>query len=477
MIRDTQRPAAIHVDDAKAAARVLVAAPKTVSRKSIFLILFAALLVNAAVVLVGLPTVSRPLALTSGMTAWYSMNFGDLYDAIAKNLDEGNGYRVDASTGLTMLREPGYPLMLAAAFKLGGYGIEPARVVCVLLAFGTALLLVPLARKITGDAMVATAAALLFLLYPGTLVAEARAGVEIPSIFTVVLFMLVLYNAVEKGSLLRYCAAGLLLGMAVLVRSQALLFPLLLFVYLLIFASKSTSERVKIALRIAALGLGAVVVMSPWIIRNYRLVHKLVPTATVAGVAAQEGLYTCKNTSAVESFSIAQTEAGFERERFAKQLGIPSVGPYYQLFYTPQDEVAFNQALLSSVSTEYRSHPELLARCAAKNLFFNFWFLGKSQQSAPLNVLVQVPLLGLALAGFVVLWKRSLLHKAGIVLLYILYIPVVQAPIIAHTRHSMLIVPFLAILGAVSLVSAWRGLRMHNSGAPERQTVAATSGE
>ena len=29
------------------------------------------------------------------MTAWYSMSFGDLYDLIAKNLDEGNGYRVD----------------------------------------------------------------------------------------------------------------------------------------------------------------------------------------------------------------------------------------------------------------------------------------------------------------------------------------------------------------------------------------------
>lgn len=467
----TQQLAAIHTGDAQPAARLPLPAAKGFGWKSIFLILFAALLLNAAIVLVGLPTVSHPLTLTSGMTAWYSMNFGDLYDGIAKNLDQGNGYRADANTGLTMLREPGYPLLLAAAFKVGGYGIEPARVVCVLLAFGTALLLVALARGITGDAMIALCAALLFLLYPGTLVAEARAGVEIPSVFTVVLFMLALYGAVEKGSLLRYWAAGLLLGMAVLVRSQVLLFPLVLLVYF-VFVSKNTSERVKVVLRIAALGLGAVLVMSPWIIRNYMLAHKFVPTATVAGVAAQEGLYTCQNVSATEPFFQAQTDAGFERERFAKQLGIPSVGPYYQLFYTPQDEVAFNQALLSSVSAEYRSHPGLLARCAAKNLFFNFWFLGKSQQSAPLNVLVQAPLLGLALAGFVVLWKRGLLRDMSIVLLYILYIPVIQAPIIAHTRHSMLIVPFLAILGAVSLVSAWQALRMHNSGAPQPQTAA-----
>ena len=468
-MHETQQLAAIHVDDNEPAARVNVPAPKAFSRKSIFLLLFAALLLNAAIVLVGLPKVSRVFALT------YSMNFGDLYDLIAKNLEEGKGYRVDPYMSLTMLREPAYPLFLVAVFKLGGYGIQTARVACVLLAFVAALMLQLLTRRITSDAMIAVSAALLFLLYPGTLVAEARAGIEIPCVFAVVLFMLALHSAVEKGSLLLYWAAGLLLGVAVMVRSQILLFPLLLLVYLL-FTSKSTSERVKIVLRIAVLGLGAMVVMSPWIIRNYRLVHKLIPSATVAGVAAQEGLYTCENASADEPFLLAQTKAGFARAQFAKQLGMPFVGPYYQLFYTPQDEVAFNHALLRSVSAEYRSHPELLATCATKNLFFNFWFLGKRPQSTLLNVVVQTPLLGLALAGVVILWKRGLLGKTGIVLLYVLYVPVVQAPIIAHARHSMMIVPFLAILGAVSLVSAWRALRIQNSGAPSQQTFAGTGG-
>lgn len=438
--------------------------------RSVFLILFAALLVNAAIVLVGLPKVSSHLEST------YSTNWGDLYDLIARNLDHGNGYRVEPTTGYTMLREPGYPLLLAAIFELGGPALQQARVACVMLAFGAALMLMRLARRITGAETTALVAALLFLLYPGILVAEAHGGIEIPSIFTVMLFMLVLHGAVEKGSLWRYGAAGLLLGLAALVRSEVLLFPLFLLVYL-VFASKGAGERLKMATRIAALGLGTVVVMSPWIIRNYRLVHKIVPGATVAGVAAQEGLYTCESAAPGESFAQAETDAGFKRAEIARQLGKQFIGPYYQLFYTPQDEFAFNQALLSHVSTEYRSHPELLARCATKNLFFNFWFLGKRRQSILLNVLVQAPLLGLALAGVVVLWKRGLLHKAGIVLLYILYIPTVHAPIIAHARHSTLTVPFLAILAAISLVAACRALRLRNSGAPWRQTAAATSGE
>jgi 4-amino-4-deoxy-L-arabinose transferase-like glycosyltransferase len=467
---EIQRSAAIHVDDGEPAARIRVPAPEPFSWKSIFLILFAALLANAAIVLVGLPEVRSALAPT------YSMGFGDLYDLIAKNLDQGNGYRVEPAMGNTMLREPGYPLLLAAVFKLGGYGIQQARVACVLLAFGAALLLLRLTRKITGDAMTALAAALLFLLYPGILVAEARAGIEIPSIFTVLLFMLVLYSAVEKGCLWRYWAAGLLLGVAVLVRSEVLLFPLLLLVYLLL-AVRGWVEGRKVVERIAVLALGAVVVISPWITRNYVLVHEFVPTATVAGVAAQEGLYTCENAAPAEPFVEGQTRAGLERAELATQLGMPFIGPYYQLFYTPHDEIAFNHALLNHVSTEYRSHPALLARCAAKNLFFNFWFLGKGRQSTLLNVIVQAPLLGLALGGVAVLRKRGLLRKAGIVLLYILYIPAVHAPIIAHARHSMLIVPFLATLAAAFLVSAWRARRMQNSGAPLQQTVAATSGE
>src|SRR5271157_1403588 len=225
MMLETERLTAIHVDDAEPAARVPLPAPKAVSRKFIFLILFAALLVNAAIVHVGLPKVSSAFPLT------YSTDFGDFYDMIAKNLAQGNGYRIDPAMGYTMLREPGYPLLLAAVFKLGGYGMQQARVACVLLAFGAALMLLLLTGKITGDAMTALAAALLFLLYPGTLVAEVRAGIEIPSIFTVMLFLLMLYSAEEKGNLWRYGATGLLLGVAVLVRSAVLMFPLFLLVY------------------------------------------------------------------------------------------------------------------------------------------------------------------------------------------------------------------------------------------------------
>jgi 4-amino-4-deoxy-L-arabinose transferase-like glycosyltransferase len=448
----TQQLEAIPAVEAEPAACVPGPSVKAFGRKSVSFILFTALLVNAAMVIVGSPKLSSLLGPS------YNLQLHDLYDLIAENLDQGHGYRADARMSETMLREPGYPLFLAGIFKLGGgYSMRTARIGCVLLAFGAALMLLWLARKITDDPMTALAAALLFLLYPGILAAEARAGVEVPCIFTVMLFMLVLHSAVEKGSLGRYWAAGLLLGAAVLVRGEVLLFPVPLLVYLLV-ATKHRAQRRKLMERIAVLALGTAVVMSPWIIRNYRLVHRFVPTPTIAGLAAQAGLYSCEEASPDEPFYLTDTEAGFEREEIARQLGMRFTGSYFQLFYTPQDELAFYQGLLNRVSNEYRSHPEILASCAAKNILFNFWFLGKTPKGVLLNVFVQAPLLALALAGVLVLWKRKLLRNTEIILLYILYILAVHAPMVAEARYSMLVVPFLTILAAAFLVWAWREL-------------------
>lgn len=423
--------------------------------RSVFLILSVALLINAGILFVVVPSLSGLLS------PRYSIHFQDLYDLIANNLLHGNGYRVEAGMSETMIREPGYPLFLAIVFKIGGYHIEAARLANLLLAFGVAFMIMRLIRRVTEDRITALLAAMLFLFYPGTLISEARGGVEIAFIFTVMLFMLALHRAVEKGNLWRYCVAGAILGVAVLVRGVVLLFPLLLLVYL-VLAANGASERLKVALRIAVLALAMVVVTLPWIIRNYMLVHEFVPTATVAGVAAQEGLYTCQHLSFDTDFFVVQREAGRERSRLAGRLGIPFIGTYtYQFFYDARDEVAFNKSLLAGVATEYGRDPTLLASCGGKNLFFNFWFLAKTWQATCLNMLIQVPLLALALSGIFVLRKRCLLRKMGIMLTFVLYVPAVHAPILAHARYTMAVVPFLTILASISLVSGLRLYRAH----------------
>ncbi len=411
-------------------------------------ILVVAFLLMAAVLFLVLPRLGQ------GSVSEYTLSFSDGYDLIANNIVQGNGYRFQANASETMMREPGYPLFLAGVFRVGGYNIDAARWANWLLTIGIAFLLMRLAQIVTNDRTTALIATLLFLFYPSTLIAEARGSVEILFIFAVLVFMLLLYHAVAKGQGWRYLIAGLALGVVVQVRSTPLVFPFLLLLYFLLFAG-NTTKRLKAVSNVAVLCLGMVVVMIPWIVRNYMLVRHFVPTASAQGVALQEGQYTCQHLTFKDNFYAIQRQAGLKRAAIAAELGVPFDGAYYyQVFFAPRDEWAFNKTLLQRAKKEYADHPALLADCACKNLF-NFWFLGKTWHATGINMLVQVPLLVLALSGLYLLQKRGQLSQMGLILMFILSIMVVHLPTIAHARHSVPLVPFLAIPASVSLVSIW----------------------
>lgn len=416
-----------------------------------FVILMVAFIVKATVLFVGLP------AITEVLSPRYAVGFADDYDRLADNIVQGNGYRIEPSLTETMLREPGYPLFLAGVFKFGGYNIVAARLANLLLAVGIALMIVRLAQRVADDRLTGLIAALIFLFHPGIVVAEARGGVEMLFIVAVMLFMLTIHSAVIKGDLWRYFVAGAALGFAVLIRSTPLLFPIFLFFYIIIIDGNA-SGRLRLVQKHLVLVIGMATVMSPWVIRNYALVHEFVPTGTVQGHAAQEGLYTCKRLTFDQGFQKLQGESAGERNKVASELGVPFKGGYYQLFYSAKDEVAFNRKLLQKVATEYQEDPILLAKCVTRNIF-NFWFLGKTWQATGFNLLVQLPLLMMALGGVYVLLKQGRLRRAGIILIFMIYVMAVHLPIIAHTRHSIPLLPFLAILASVSLVTIWRGYK------------------
>ena len=380
----------------------------------------------------------------------YGLQFADGYDLIASNLANGSGYRWNVDMGETMMREPGYPLFLAAVFKVAGHHIEAARSANWLLTIGIVAMIVRLTRFITDDRNTATIAGLLFLFHPGTLIAEARGGVEILFIFAAFLFMVALHEAVEKGKLWRYSVAGLGLGAVVQVRSTPIVFPALLLFYL-VFRVYGMREWRRAVLNTAIVGLGMVLVMTPWMIRNYLLVHEFVPVATLQGVALQEGQYTCRKLSPGTDFYVLGREAGRERGDLASRLGLRFEGAeYFQFFYDPHDEWAFNNLLLQEAKDEYINHPGLLAECVGKNLF-NFWFLGKTWQITGLNMLIQAPLLGLAVGGFYLLWRRDALRRIGLILTFVVSIVAVHLPIVAEARYSIPVFAFLAIPAAVSI--------------------------
>jgi 4-amino-4-deoxy-L-arabinose transferase-like glycosyltransferase len=418
------------------------------------LVLLPVFFVTAAILFIGMPILQHYAAYR------YGLGFADGYGILAENLANGTGYRWRADMAGTMMREPGYPLLLAAALKIGGYRIEAARLLNLLLAVGIAGMLIALARRMTGDSRAPLIAAVLFLVHPGTWIAEARGGVEILFIFVGLVFMLALDWATEKGGLWRYLLAGLAFGVVLQVRSTPMAFPVLLLLYV-IFSATGAQERLAAAVRVAALVIGMGLVMIPWVVRNYRLVHEFVPVATLSGVALQEGLCMCRNVSfGVDLYPVGQA-AGRERGELARELAMRFEGAeYFQTFYDARDETAFNRILYRTARTEYLENPGLLVKCVGKNLF-NLWFLGKTWKITKLNMLVQVPLLALVFYGLRIVWRRGDLRKMGILLTYVGSIAMVHLLVVAEARYSIPVLAFLAIPAGVAVASIWDQVRAH----------------
>ena len=391
----------------------------------------------------------------------YTIGFADGYDTIANNLIHGNGYRLQAGMAETMIREPGYPLLLAAVFLVGGYNIEAARFANWLLMIGVAFMLVRLAKMVTDDDRTALLASLLFVFYPGALMAEARGGVEILFVFVSLAFILALHRALKTGSLFHYFVAGLLFGAVLEVRGTPIAFPVLLLLYLGM-AAKGTLKRVRVAANVAILGIGMVIVAAPWVIRNYSLVHQFVPGGSIRGIALQGGQFTCRNLSLADNYKVVLNESKIERAALAEELGLEGQDLQYALplFYDAKDELRLSNVLLNQGMEEYRNDPAFFASCAVENAFFYF-FLGKTWLVTGLNMLVQVPFLILAASGLYVLKRQARLDQMAVMLIFVLSILIVHFVTIGEARYSVPVFAFLAIPASVSLVSMWQRYKLY----------------
>lgn len=382
--------------------------------------------------------------------------YSDGYDQLAANLAAGNGYRFYPDTAQTLMREPGYPVLLAGIFIVFGKSFTTVKLVNVALAFAAAWLMTRVARRLSSSQALILVPPLLFLFHPGTLIAESRGGVEVPFTFLIVLFMVTLYRALDRDRWSDYVISGVALGLAVSVKSTPMLFPFFLLAYLLV-VERGRGRRLAVSRNVALMVVAMFVVLLPWTIRNYRLTKRFVPTASVLGVSAHAGQYICLHHDEERPWVLLDREAAIERGQLARELGyrFKEGDPYYQVFYSTEDEMNFSHDLVKRVRDEYLESPWLCVRCITYNLF-NFWCAGKTWASTSMSVIVQLPYLLLGMAGAVLSVKRGHAKVIGPMVLLVLYMVAVHAPILAQARYSIPLIPFLSILASVALLAAGR---------------------
>jgi len=210
------------------------------------------------------------------------------YHAVAVNFLDGNGLMQGGSTQIS--RVPVYPLFLAACYKIFGreYYAAP-RVIQSLAGALVCVLVYAIAAPFFGRGVALLAAAMaavypFFVYYSGVLLTE--------TLFTLALtlfmyLVLGIDRRAFRGILAPAAVAGVLAGATVLLKPSFLTFVPFLGVIWLVVSRRPTRALKAVLVIVLCTGL----IMCPWIVRNWTLTERFVPTTLLVGISLYEAVY------------------------------------------------------------------------------------------------------------------------------------------------------------------------------------------
>ena len=238
------------------------------------------------------------------------------YDGFAQRLAAGRGYATPA--GIPTAYWPvGYPLFLAAIYKLVGHHYLPIKLIQTGLALMTAICAYLLARPLSER--VGRLAGLLVALWPsmiGGVDLLAGENLFVP-LFTASVLMFGSMIGAGGSARPRPWLAGAALGAATLVRPLGMGIGALAFALAMIHRRRRQPGG-----SIAAVGLAcavAVLVVLPWSLRNLVVMHSLIPVSANSGVNLWIGNHEGATGAYVEPRALQRLTAGMSEPRADKE--------------------------------------------------------------------------------------------------------------------------------------------------------------
>jgi hypothetical protein len=166
---------------------------------------------------------------------------------------------------LGLRRTPGYPLFVRAIYEVFGRHYAPVVAVQLVLSVATVAVTYWLASRLLPHRYALLAAAVL-AVDPASIVFANQLLTETLFTFVFMLAVTQLVIAWQRGSTPAGFFAGVLLGLAILVRPVAEYAPIVLALVVLLVAVSGIRARAAVAV---ALVIGVVIPVGAWVVRNY----------------------------------------------------------------------------------------------------------------------------------------------------------------------------------------------------------------
>lgn len=339
---------------------------------------------------------------------------------------------------------PFYPLVLAAVYSISDAPLSfwVVRFLQAIFSSVTCIIIYLIAMKLF-DQRAAIIAGILSVVYLSFIFFTARIVPETFLTFWLslsVLHLLILRDAPSPGNQI---ICGILLGITLL--NSNVIGPVIPFIGIWIILLAGTwKENVKRTLLVMAVAL---LVVSPWLARNYQAFNEFPLMKTTAGL----NFWLGNNPSATGTFFLPSSE---------KMDSILPATFYsdFKLSETEQDKKLYDEAM-----TYVKQNPMHFARLFLKKLYYFTWFPPDNLVSKEVrfyNKLFKIPY-GFILAGctlgIILFLKRNARDTFLLGAIIISFAVLYSVFIVGHARYRMPIEPYI-ILFASYAISSFFGL-------------------
>jgi len=203
------------------------------------------------------------------------------YHRLATNLAVDHRY-IAPDGSPTAWRPPGYPFFLAGIYSIAGANVFMACLIQAILGGLTVLAVMCLAMAVLNQ-KVAIVSGVIAALYPGLIYLPRLLLSENLAILLLLLSALAAVRVMRSGGWKLQVLLGVLLGLSALVRGANLITAALLLG--LILLAKWRAEGFAKAFRcVLPVMLATVFTLTPWVIRNYVVFHRLAPLTAQDGI-------------------------------------------------------------------------------------------------------------------------------------------------------------------------------------------------